>query len=89
MVPELSWRTDAPKDAYIVGLKELPENDDSPLVHQHIFFAHCFKNQGGWKELLHRFDAGNGTILDLEFLQDGNGGFRTAQGYSRACSHIV
>lgn len=75
LVEKLSWKTDAPADAYIVGLKELPENDDSPLHHTHIFFAHCFKNQGGWKELLHRFDAGNGTILDLEFLNDSNGKF--------------
>lgn len=76
LVPALSWKTDAPADAYIVGLKELPENDDSPLHHTHIFFAHCFKNQGGWKELLHRFDAGKGTILDLEFLNDENGKFQ-------------
>jgi saccharopine dehydrogenase (NAD+, L-lysine-forming) len=54
-------------------LKELPENDDSPLHHTHIFFAHCFKTQAGWKELLQRFDAGKGTILDLEFLNDANG----------------
>lgn len=75
LVEKLSWKTDAPADAYIVGLKELPENDDSPLHHTHIFFAHCFKNQAGWRELLHRFDAGNGTILDLEFLNDANGKF--------------
>jgi saccharopine dehydrogenase (NAD+, L-lysine-forming) len=72
-VDTLSWKTDAPADAYIVGLKELPEHDDSPLIHTHIYFAHCFKNQGGWKELLHRFDAGKGTILDLEFLNDDKG----------------
>ncbi|KAK4516481.1 pre-mRNA-splicing factor rse1 [Mucor velutinosus] len=81
LVEKLSWKTDAPADAYIVGLKELPENDDSPLHHTHIFFAHCFKNQGGWKELLHRFDAGNGTILDLEFLNDSNGRRVAAFGY--------
>ncbi|KAJ8654418.1 hypothetical protein O0I10_009859 [Lichtheimia ornata] len=81
LVDTLSWKTDAPADAYIVGLKELPENDDSPLHHTHIFFAHCFKNQGGWKELLHRFDAGNGTILDLEFLNDANGRRVAAFGY--------
>ncbi|SAM03478.1 hypothetical protein [Absidia glauca] len=81
LVDTLSWKTDAPADAYIVGLKELPENDDSPLHHTHIFFAHCFKNQGGWKELLHRFDAGNGTILDLEFLNDDKGRRVAAFGY--------
>ncbi|CAO3681845.1 unnamed protein product [Rhizopus stolonifer] len=81
LVEKLSWKTDAPADAYIVGLKELPENDDSPLHHTHIFFAHCFKNQGGWKELLQRFDAGKGTILDLEFLNDSNGRRVAAFGY--------
>lgn len=60
-------------DAYIVGLKELPENDNSPLQHTHIFFAHCFKNQAGWKEILNRFKTGKGTILDLEFLNDNQG----------------
>lgn len=73
LVANSSWKTDAPADTYIVGLKELPENDNSPLHHTHIFFAHCFKNQGGWKELLHRFDVGKGTILDLEFLNDASG----------------
>jgi saccharopine dehydrogenase (NAD+, L-lysine-forming) len=62
-------------------LKELPENDDSPLHHTHIFFAHCFKEQGGWKEILHRFDQGNGTILDLEFLNDASGRRVAAFGY--------
>ncbi|KAI8144680.1 hypothetical protein BJV82DRAFT_512885 [Fennellomyces sp. T-0311] len=81
LVDFLSWKTDAPADAYIVGLKELPENDDSPLHHTHIFFAHCFKNQGGWKEILHRFDEGKGTILDLEFLNDANGRRVAAFGY--------
>ncbi|OLY81128.1 Saccharopine dehydrogenase [NAD(+), L-lysine-forming] [Smittium mucronatum] len=66
-----TWRT-APLDAIIVGLKELPENDSTPLVHRHIFFAHCFKQQTGWKELLHRFIEGKGTIYDLEFLVDDN-----------------
>ncbi|KAI9487776.1 MAG: hypothetical protein EXX96DRAFT_593738 [Benjaminiella poitrasii] len=81
LADKLSWRTDAPTDAYIVGLKELPENDDSPLHHTHIFFAHCFKNQAGWKELLHRFDVGHGTILDLEFLNDAKGRRVAAFGY--------
>ncbi|KAI8643446.1 hypothetical protein BD408DRAFT_342396 [Parasitella parasitica] len=81
IVPFQSWKTKAPPDAYIVGLKELPENDDSPLHHTHIFFAHCFKNQSGWKELLSRFDAGKGTILDLEFLNDKQGRRVAAFGY--------
>ncbi|KAI8919705.1 hypothetical protein BC831DRAFT_480386 [Entophlyctis helioformis] len=74
-----SWRT-APADAYIIGLKELPENDDTPLIHTHIMFAHCFKEQGGWKDVLGRFVRGNGLLLDLEFLME-NGRRVAAYGY--------
>jgi hypothetical protein len=74
LVPSLSWKN-APHDCYVIGLKELPENDNSPLCHSHIFFAHCFKNQAGWKDILNRFVIGKGTILDLEFLNDENGDF--------------
>ncbi len=44
-----------------------------PLVHTHIQFAHCYKEQGGWADVLSRFPAGNGTLLDLEFLTDERG----------------
>eukprot|EP00121_Abeoforma_whisleri_P012906 Awhi_evm1s11913 len=74
-----SW-VNAPLDAYVFHLKELPENDD-PLDHTHIFFAHCFKYQTGWKELLTRFRKGQGNILDLEFLTDDRGVRVAAFGY--------
>ncbi|KAJ3251523.1 Saccharopine dehydrogenase [Boothiomyces macroporosus] len=74
-----SWRS-APLDAYIIGLKELPENDDSPLPHTHIMFAHCYKNQEGWKDVLSRFVRGKGLLLDLEFLML-NGRRVAAYGY--------
>jgi len=80
MVPIGEWRK-APEDAYIVGLKELPEGETDPLRHTHIFFAHCFKNQGGWTDILGRFDEGKGTILDLEFLNDTSGRRVAAFGY--------
>jgi saccharopine dehydrogenase (NAD+, L-lysine-forming) len=79
IVKALSWK-DAPADAYIIGLKELPD-EDSPLSHQHIFFAHCFKNQRGWKDILKRFIKGNGVLLDLEFLVDEKGRRIAAFGY--------
>jgi len=66
-----SWEK-APYSAIILGLKELPEAD-TPLIHRHIYFAHCYKNQGGWKELLHRFISGEGMLWDLEFLNDDTG----------------
>jgi saccharopine dehydrogenase (NAD+, L-lysine forming) len=62
-----SWPK-APKEAIILGLKELPEGTD-PIAHDHIFFAHCFKGQDGWRELMQRFLSGGSTIYDLEFLK--------------------
>ena len=52
-----------------------------PLVHTHIQFAHCYKNQGGWADVLRRFPEGNGTLLDLEFLTDERGRRVAAFGY--------
>lgn len=55
-----------------MGLKELPE-EDFPLEHVHVTFAHCFKQQGGWEKVLSRWSRGKGTLLDLEFLTDDKG----------------
>ena len=68
-----AWIDHAPKSAIICGLKELPEDNPSKLMHRHIYFAHCFKHQDGWKELLARFRNGGGSLYDLEFLTDAQG----------------
>ncbi|KAL4810304.1 hypothetical protein BDV18DRAFT_150571 [Aspergillus unguis] len=81
LVEEGSWVKDAPKDAYVLGLKELPE-DDFPLEHVHISFAHCYKEQGGWEKVLARWPRGGGTLLDLEFLTDDVGRRVAAFGFS-------
>lgn len=72
IVPEGSW-VDAPRDRIIIGLKEMPETDTFPLVHEHIQFAHCYKDQAGWKDVLKRFIDGKGTLYDLEFLENDQG----------------
>lgn len=72
IVPTGSWKT-APSDRLIIGLKELPENETFPLVHEHIQFAHCYKDQAGWQDVLKRFPAGKGTLYDLEFLENDQG----------------
>lgn len=41
IVDEASW-PDAPLDAFIVGIKELPD-EDRPLQHCHIYFGHAYK----------------------------------------------
>lgn len=72
IVPAGSWKS-APSDRIIIGLKELPEEETFPLIHEHIQFAHCYKDQGGWKDVLKRFPEGHGTLYDLEFLENDQG----------------
>ncbi|SHE36713.1 saccharopine dehydrogenase (NAD+, L-lysine-forming) [Ruegeria intermedia] len=79
IAPENSW-PEAPPDAIIFGLKELPE-DGTPLPHRHIMFGHAFKGQHSGRKLLERFKAGGGTLYDLEYLVDENGRRVAAFGY--------
>ncbi|KQW53156.1 saccharopine dehydrogenase [Nocardioides sp. Root1257] len=67
---EGSWTT-APHDAYVLGIKELPEEPDS-LGHRHIYFAHAFKGQDDARETLERFRRGGGRLFDIEYLVDEN-----------------
>ena len=76
---ENSWPS-APAEAIIFGLKELPE-DGTPLPHRHIMFGHAFKGQHSGKALLDRFQAGGGTLYDLEYLVDETGRRVAAFGY--------
>jgi len=79
IAPENSW-PDAPRDAIIFGLKELPE-DGTPLPHRHILFGHAYKGQPAGAELLRRFKAGGGTMYDIEYLVDTDGRRVAAFGY--------
>ncbi|MEM9788614.1 MAG: saccharopine dehydrogenase, partial [Pseudomonadota bacterium] len=79
IAPEFSW-VDAPDDAIIVGLKELPE-DGTPLRHAHVMFGHAYKGQPAGQVLLGRFKAGGGRLLDLEYLTDADGRRVAAFGY--------
>lgn len=80
MVPEGSWK-EAADDALILGVKEFPADATFPLRHTHIHFAHCYKGQEGWQKVLRRLVEGEGTLLDLEFLQDERGRRVAAFGY--------
>ncbi len=71
MVESGSW-VNAPKNAVILGLKELPARPGR-LKHTHIYFAHAYKDQSGWQDLLGRFVSGGGNLLDIEYMFDGNG----------------
>ncbi len=76
---EGSW-PDAPSNAIIFGLKELPE-DGTPLPHRHIMFGHAYKGQPAGRVLLDRFKVGDGTLYDLEYLTDETGRRVAAFGY--------
>ncbi|MFI1355986.1 saccharopine dehydrogenase [Streptomyces sp. NPDC020898] len=77
--PAGSW-AEAPGDHYVLGLKELPA-EPRALRHRHISFGHAYKGQSGAGELLGRFAAGGGALLDLEYLVDTGGRRLAAFGY--------
>ncbi|KAL9614539.1 MAG: hypothetical protein Q9167_000989 [Letrouitia subvulpina] len=77
LVEEGSWPK-APRSHLILGLKEIPEEPAFPLEHTHIQFAHCYKYQSGWKDVLSRFARGGGTLYDLEYLLHPTTGARVA-----------
>ncbi|MGY9047671.1 MAG: saccharopine dehydrogenase [Rhodobacterales bacterium] len=79
IAPEGSW-TEAPDNAMIFGLKELPD-DGTPLRHRHIMFGHAYKGQPDGQRLLQRFKSGGGTLYDLEYLTDAEGRRVAAFGY--------
>ncbi|MDM7932564.1 saccharopine dehydrogenase [Tabrizicola sp.] len=76
---ENSW-PEAPIEAIIFGLKELPE-DGTPLTHRHIMFGHAFKGQPAGRVLLQRFKTGGGALYDLEYLVNDEGRRVAAFGY--------
>lgn len=79
IAPEGSW-PEAPPEAIIFGLKELP-GDETPLRHRHIMFGHAFKGQPAGQALLRRFREGGGSLYDLEYLTDEAGRRLAAFGY--------
>jgi saccharopine dehydrogenase (NAD+, L-lysine forming) len=79
IMPAGSWAA-APTDQFIIGLKEL-RTAATPLAHRHVYFGHAYKGQRGSAQLLGRFTAGGGTLLDLESLTDPDGRRLAAFGF--------
>ncbi|MCH2248824.1 MAG: saccharopine dehydrogenase [Cognatishimia sp.] len=79
-IAETGTWPNAPAEAIVFGLKELPE-DGTPLPHRHILFGHAYKGQASGRVLLERFKAGGGTLYDLESLVDETGRRVAAFGY--------
>lgn len=72
VTPPGSWVESAPDDAWVLGVKELPDAPET-LRHRHIYFAHAFKGQEGADTVLARFERGSRGLLDLEYLTDTHG----------------
>nr|WP_246308666.1 saccharopine dehydrogenase [Kineosphaera limosa] len=70
VAPADSW-PDAPPEALVLGLKELPAGD-TPL-RDHVYFGSAFAGQKGADQLLRRFTEGGGVLYDLEHLVDDTG----------------
>lgn len=79
-VADGSWQSEAPDNAIIIGLKALPDNPKT-YKHTHIYFAHAYKEQDGWKELLGCFKRDGGKVIDLEYMVNEQGRRVNAFGY--------
>jgi len=79
LVAAHSWH-DAPEHAIVMGLKEL-EVSDGPFSRRHVHFAHVYKDQSGWQNLLQQFKNDGGSLYDLEYLTDDAGRRIAAFGY--------
>jgi len=79
MVSPATW-PDAPDNAFILGIKELPP-EPFPIKHNHIYFAHVFKGQKEASQILDRFARGSGKLFDLEYLSDAKGKRVTSFGF--------
>lgn len=79
MVDAGGW-VDAPGNALILGVKELPAQPDT-LGGTYAHFAHLYKDQRGWRDEIARFTRGGGTLHDLEYLTDETGTRVAAFGY--------
>lgn len=80
MVDAGGWMNNPPADALILGLKELPD-EPAVIKNHHILFAHAYKEQTGWKEMLTRFTTGGADLLDIEYMTRENGMRYVAFGY--------
>ncbi|MEV8017278.1 saccharopine dehydrogenase [Streptomyces sp. NPDC086554] len=80
IAPQGSWGSACPATDYVLGVKELPD-EPTELTHRHIFFGHAYKGQEEAPRLLRRFEAGGGTLFDLEHILDAEGRRMVAFGY--------
>ena len=65
------WYMPMFKNALIIGLKDVVELDKLDN-HNHMYFAHCYKKQCGYKKILNAFSSSSSKIYDFEYFVDNN-----------------
>ena len=66
------WYIPKFQDALIIGLKDVMELDNL-CNHHHMYFAHCYKKQTGYREILNTFASSSSIIYDFEYFINNNG----------------
>lgn len=61
------WYMPMFKNALIIGLKDVVELDKLDY-HNHMYFAHCFKKQCGYKKILNAFSSSSSILYDFEYF---------------------
>ncbi|MGB0453384.1 MAG: saccharopine dehydrogenase [Bacteriovoracaceae bacterium] len=80
IISEHAWEKVQDQNLLILGLKELPLSFEK--IHgKHMYFAHIFKGQTDAPKVFKQYEKGEGTLYDLEFLQDENKRRVAAFGY--------
>ena len=71
IITNIPWHNEKFKNALIIGLKEL---DDVTKLdkHQHVYFAHCYKEQTNSNIILNAFKNSNSILYDFEYFLDYN-----------------
>ena len=69
IVPKDYWQLS--KQSYVLGIKGIGQHIATSPSQTLLHFAHCFKQQSGYQDVLHRLQKS--TFIDYEYMVDANG----------------
>ena len=71
IVTEEKWYMPRFQNALIIGLKDVIELDKLSN-HHHMYFAHCYKKQTGYYDILNAFASSSSILYDFEYFINNN-----------------
>lgn len=71
IITHKQWHDYTFNNALIIGLKEISELEKLDH-HKHVYFAHSYKKQTGFKNILSAFSKSSSIIYDFEYFIDNN-----------------